>query len=343
MKKNIAVLTLTCTLIIGFSGCAGVSPTKPLTQDQKQIPNLHFGYQENSKVVEGALKLAERQTPRISSWDGIQVKNSCLNVGYYKACYEIDQQNNLVIKSDFEKDGSYLKVNRPDSDTITRIDSIQSLLKVSISKIDQQCFDYKNDLEKNSVEIENSALSTLLPKDIKDVLISENTTNFNISHCKDFNYLNDYKNKLNYQPFNYEGYSRNAFKVQGTKSIDWKNGSTKLSLRSVEYNFFKAGLVAENEDLLATVSSNTYVEITNKTDYMITLNGISTYYGEDISTNPYEIILAPHSVNRIGHQLKGDLYKSVRAGQDRLKIGIAAKYKINESKTLLKLEDRIIN
>ena len=342
MKKNIVGLTLVSTLVIGFSGCAGMSPTKPLTQDQKQIPKLHFGYQENKYIVASALKLAEREAPKVSSWDGIQVRENCLNSGYSSACYELDQQNNLTIRSDFEKDGSYLKLPRPNPDTITRIDSIQSLLKASISKIDQMCFEYKSNIEKNHVEIDKSEYSILLPQKIQDNLKADNIVNFNMSSCGNLDTLQRYK-QYTYQEFNYGGYNPSNFKVRGYKSIDWDNGSTKLSIHGVSYNYFKGGLIAENEDLVVDVSYNTYVKITNKTNNMITLSGISTYYGKDISTNSYDIILAPHSVNTIGHQLKGDLYKSVQSAKDPVSIGIAAKYKINEYKTLLKVEERTIN
>jgi hypothetical protein len=344
MKKNIVGLTLVSTLVIGFSGCAGMSPTKPLTQDQKRIPKLHFGYEENQYIVAGALKLAEKQAPRVGYWQ-VQVKQNYINFGSYTASYTLDKQNMLAIQSDFEKDGSYLKANRPNSEVITQIDNIQNLLPTSIAQVDQMCFEYKNNVEKNNVEIEKSERSALLPQKIQDAMISDNTMKFNIYTCGDLNALQSYKQNIyNYnQRFNYGGYYPSNFKVEGYKSIDWSNGSTKLSLSEISYNYFRDGLVAENEDLVVDVSYNTYVKITNKTNNMITLSGISTYYGKDISTNSYDIILAPHSVNTIGHQLKGNLYKSVQSEKDPVSIGIAAKYKINEYKTLLKVEERTIN
>ena len=132
---------------------------------------------------------------------------------------------------------------------------------------------------------------------------------FNIYTCEDLNALQSYKRNIYNQRFNYGGYYPSNFKVEGYKSIDWSNGSTKLSLSGVSYNYFKDGLIAENKDLVVEVSNNTYVKITNKSNNMITLTGISIYYGKNISTNSYDISLAPYSVNTIGHQLKEDLYK----------------------------------
>lgn len=364
--KKIYLVTAATTLIF-FAGCAGMEPKqmKQVTQEQTLYPNLHGDHNEQSRVLEGALKQVHAQVksmhkndPDIFLYYGLN-GNQIGGRGDNFVPYSFYKPNILTIDGGYIKDTKYRYHNQ----IVTLIDETNALLPTAIVKVDQMCFDYKNSFKNKKIEIVKSSLSDLLPQGLKDSISSGGNNNqvFNIEKCRDFNFLTSFAHggianeefTYNNDMFRSQGSYAN-FIITGNKVINLKDNATELSISDVSYNFYGDGFEAANKDLLVSIDWKTDIQITNKTDEMITLNQLSEYYGEDISSKSYNLVLAPHSVQTIKSQIiipwdstkkyrsaGSYIYKAIKSNQG-VQIGVAVGYTLNGNKTLTKLEERKI-
>lgn len=360
--KKINLITAATALLL-FTGCAGVAPKqmKPVTQEQTQFPNLkNSTLDEQNAILHGALKQVHAQVKSIhKDWDRgpdfLYYKFSTFagsgeidGQGYYAIWYRFNKPNILTIDADWSQTKKY----KNHDNLVTLLDETNALLPAAIMKFDQMCFDYKNSVTKNNVEIVTSSLSDILPKGLKDAIIKDNSESqtFNVNQCSNVAFLEGQTKSGNIdREFSYEN---NMFLIKGRKIMDLEKRTTKLSISDISYNFFANGFKAENKDLLVSIDRNTNIQISNKTDEMITLNQISQYYGEDISSKSYNIVLAPHSVQTIKSQIviplsvaenryrpeASYIYRPISSTQS-VEIGIAVGYTLNGNKTLTKLQE----
>lgn len=351
--KKINLITVATALLL-FTGCAGVAPKqmKPVTQEQTQFQNLHSTHDEQNAILKGALSQVHTQVTSMHGRDKallyyrLHPNRDGISDGHNAVWYRFNKPNILTIDADLNN------LNKTYHDSIiTMIDETNALLPAAIMKFDQMCFDYKNSVTKNNVEIVNSALSDILPKGLKDAIIKDNSESqtFNVNQCSNVAFLEGQTKSGNIdREFSYEN---NMFLIKGRKIMDLEKRTTKLSISDISYNFFANGFEAENKDLLVSIDHRTNIQITNKTNEMITLNQMSTYYGRDISSKSYNIVLAPHSVQTIKSQIiippdaqnhyqsaSSYIYRSIRSTQS-VEIGVAVGYTLNSNKTLTKLQE----
>ncbi len=351
--KKINLITAAATLLF-FAGCAGAAPKqmKPVTQEQTQFPNLkNSTHDEQVAILKGALSQVHAQVTSMHRWDDalryyrLHPNHEGISDGHNAVSYRFNQPNILTI------DAHLNNLNKTYHDSIiTLIDETNALLPAAIVKVDQMCFDYKNSVTKNNIEIVNSSLSDILPKGLKDAINNSESQIFNVNQCSNVAFLEEQTKSGNIdKKFSYEN---NMFLIKGWKIMNLEKKTTKLSISDVSYNFFANGFKAENKDLLVSIDRHTNIQISNKTDEMITLNQISQYYGEDISSKSYNIVLAPHSVQTIKSQIviplsvaenrhrsaESYIYRPISSTQS-VEIGIAVGYTLNGNKTLTKLQE----